>query len=175
MKNETTMTNETTHVFEKAGLGKAPFKFIGCEERRGPYRYYDPQTGITTEIGSPGQPMGVCDFCGQGIAVCCVIRSADGKEFIVGTDCVLKTGDAGLRRSVNAKKAQARREKGFEKIDEGREFVEANRAAVDSLPGPRFGTLGSWFDWMMKNAGNSGKLRAIRNVREALAITANKA
>lgn len=74
------------HPFEAAGLGLAPFRCIGAETRVGPIRL---PGGI--EVGAPGQPMGTCDFCGTGIAECYVIRSSDGKQFIVGCDCVAKT------------------------------------------------------------------------------------
>lgn len=83
------------HAFEKAGLGAAPFKFVGCYEDRGP-KVIGHQGGCTITVGSPGQPMGTCKYCGQGILVCCVIRSSDGKEFTVGSDCVARTGDAGI-------------------------------------------------------------------------------
>lgn len=82
------------HVFEKARLGVAPFRFIGCEEKRGPIRLAN-----GTEIGYAGQPMGTCDYCGQGIAICCSILSADGRKFVVGSDCVARTGDAGIIRA----------------------------------------------------------------------------
>ncbi len=45
------------HPFESAGLGKAPFRFAGCESRIGPITLAD----SITQIGSPGQPMGTCD------------------------------------------------------------------------------------------------------------------
>jgi hypothetical protein len=61
------------HMFEGAGLGEAPFK---C-------------TGVTAGGGA-------CQFCGTPILYRFYLRGADGKEFFVGSDCVKKTGDAGL-------------------------------------------------------------------------------
>lgn len=107
---ETTATNLPIHRFEAAGLGKAPFRFLGAEERRGPIKFLD-ESGVMLEVGAPGQPMGTCDYCGQGIAICCKIRSADGREFIVGTDCVRKTGDAGMLRGVKSAEGQRRKER----------------------------------------------------------------
>lgn len=77
------------HPFEEAGLGKAPFRCIGVERRVGPIKCAD-----GSEIGSPGQPMGSCDYCGTGIADCFTIQSGDGKRFIVGCDCVAKASAA---------------------------------------------------------------------------------
>ncbi len=57
------------HPFEKAGLGKAPFRCELVSERRG----------------------SSCDFCGTGIRNEFWIKSADGKSFKVGCDCVRKT------------------------------------------------------------------------------------
>jgi hypothetical protein len=73
------------HVFERAGLGLAPF------------RVYDFMT-ITYQAcpGAPVQPGGSCDYCGTGIMYACLIQSSDGKRFKVGCDCVNKTGDKGI-------------------------------------------------------------------------------
>jgi len=72
------MVIENLHPFEIAGLGKAPFTYIGMEKR--------------VHSAAPGhqQPGGTCDACGQGIMYCFMIRSSDGRGSIVGCDCVLK-------------------------------------------------------------------------------------
>lgn len=107
------MSNQV-HVFEKAGLGLAPFRFIGMEERRGPLPM--PGGGFA---GAPGQPMGCCQYCSTGIAYCYWLQSADGKKFYVGSECILKSGDAGLRQVVKAEQKKQRTAK-----------KEAKRAAV---------------------------------------------
>lgn len=73
------------HPFEAAGLGIAPFAMISYTLKQGPIVRED-----GTQIGCPGQPMGTCEYCGQGIAHCYQIRSSDGKTFIVGSDCAEK-------------------------------------------------------------------------------------
>jgi hypothetical protein len=90
---------ETIHAFENAGLGKYPFVLVGVSEK--------------IHVAYPGatpQPAGTCDYCGTGIKICCHIQSADGKEFIVGSDCVAKTGDEGLKkvitRTINAQRSE---------------------------------------------------------------------
>jgi hypothetical protein len=75
------------HVFQRAGLGNAPFRCIGFDEC------------VITHPDGTTQAGGSCDYCGTGIRYTCVIRSHDGRTFKVGTDCVAKTYDAGLIRS----------------------------------------------------------------------------
>lgn len=85
------MNDELVHVFEKAGLGKGPFTCIGMVEKVGPV-----EISPGCFVGSPGQPMGCCRFCGQGIRYCYIIRDRNGKTFDVGSDCVGRTGDTKL-------------------------------------------------------------------------------
>jgi hypothetical protein len=88
------VTTPPVHRFEAAGLGKAPFevesfqicKYQACQ-------------------GAPIQPGASCDFCGTGIMLVYVIRSADNRRFKVGCDCVEKTGDAGLINAVRRQRA----------------------------------------------------------------------
>lgn len=88
--NTATAEVARVHPFEKAGLGKAPFRCVGVETKVGPI-----VTPDGTTIGSPGQPMGSCQYCGTGISDCFWIVSADNKRFYVGCDCVRKTADEG--------------------------------------------------------------------------------
>jgi len=74
---------ETNHPWEAAGLGNHPYRVVGIETRVGPIHL---PNGMM--IGAPGQPMGTCDYCGQGIKEVYKIRAADGKRFEVGCDCV---------------------------------------------------------------------------------------
>lgn len=87
------------HKFELAGLGLAPFRFIGCSTNVITY------PDGTTKAGSS------CDYCGTGIANECHVKSADGRLFKVGCDCIAKVGDSGLLkayRSSPAFRAKAR-------------------------------------------------------------------
>ena len=76
------------HVFDRAGLGKPPYKFIGFVTKK----YQACQ-------GAPVQPGACCDYCGQGIMYVCQLESADKKHFEVGCDCIRRAGDAGLLRA----------------------------------------------------------------------------
>lgn len=67
--------------------------------------------GVTKNVYSaaPGhsQPGGMCDYCGTGIMYEYRIVSADGRKFVVGSDCVDKV-DAKLSRQVKAVRAAYR-------------------------------------------------------------------
>lgn len=78
---------EAAHAFERAGLGKAPFRFKSAYKERSS-----------------------CDYCGTAIVINCLIESSDGKTFKVGSDCVCKVGDSGLTKSVNKALRAHRRE-----------------------------------------------------------------
>ena len=173
---------DTTHVhkFEIAGLGQAPFQFIGMTESRGPIRHANPD-GTVTEIGAPGQPMGTCAYCGQGIAYLCAIRSADGRTFVVGSDCVLKVGDKGLvntvKREVNRTKRAKQVARETARIDTAVSVFEITRSRFEALPHPRGFTdrstgapltLADQVDWMLANSGHSGKLRTARLIERTM-------
>lgn len=127
------------HVFEKAGLGIAPFRFVGIERRVGPMLL--PGTACTY-VGAPGQPVGSCEFCGEAIAECCIIQDRTGKTFIVGNVCVGKTGDAGLisniKRAINEHRRVAKLAKDQKTVTRGRELLQNPeiRKALEAMPHP---------------------------------------
>jgi len=155
------------HVFETVGLGQAPFKFVGYYVDRG--RSYTSPEGFTVTIGAPGQPTGTCDYCGTSIANCFRIQSADGKTFVVGSECVMKTGDAGLKAEVNKVKAEITREKQDKAIAENWLWVEENRQALALRPYGKYTLLES-IEWFYKNAGRSGKINIIRAAKKAISV-----
>ncbi len=161
------------HVWERAGLGKAPFRFEGISEERGPIRLAD-----GTQVGAPGQPMGCCAYCYTGIAECCHIRSADGKRFIVGNECVRKTGDKGLIISMKPALNKARKEARHKAEHDGIKWAsdELKRPEVIALlagkphPLAYMATSGKtafdWALWMMRHAGASGRMKVVRYLRK---------
>lgn len=123
--------NVGKHSFEVAGLGKAPFRFVGF------------QVNVITYPDGTTKPGGTCDYCGTGIANECAVRSADGKTFKVGCDCIRKVDDSGLlkayknspevrahKRNLEAAKAKAVRA-------EAVALIEANEAALKAQPHPK--------------------------------------
>lgn len=175
-------TEETLHPFESAGLGKAPFRYVGVEHKVGPVMLAD---GIT-QVGAPGQPMGTCDYCLQGIANCYRIRSADGKDFVVGCDCVeklYKTSNVTataiardpvykkIKRDKAAHNRKVRLAREATKITEGQAWAEANRETLQAIPHAKREGESQWdrYCWFMENAGNKGKLGIIAELKRAVA------
>ncbi len=105
------------HPFEAANLGVGPFRCIGM---------------VTKRLAS-GQPAGTCQYCGNGILYCYRIRSADGREFVVGSDCVLRTGSAhaGDALLVEVRKLMLAERRA--KNDAKREAARDRRATSTSL------------------------------------------
>lgn len=168
------MNDNATHIhkFEMAGLGKAPFKFVGIEELRGPITLLG---GI--QVGAPGQPMGSCDYCGNGIAICCRIRSSDGKEFVVGSTCVGKVGDKGLMRNISFEMREQKRLKALRAdqdfISKWRTTYQANSSiglAWMNEPHPHIPgrTFKEYIEFLFENAGVSGQMKAAGAVQKFL-------
>lgn len=170
------------HPFEEAGLGLAPFKFVGVEEKRGPISWYDPKSGTTLTAGSPGQPMGTCEYCYQGIAICCSVESADGKRFVVGSDCIRKVFIKGspveyaVRRALNAAKLTKDTAKWRAVADRIASDLDL-RSALANLPSPNAYRASKgdsrldWCEWMLANAGTAGRLDVARFVSKTFPET----
>jgi len=100
------------HTFEAHGLGKAPFSVVGYYSipsaslgEHNPTAYNNALAAMPPEFGC-----GICAFCGAALVHNCLIKSADGKTFSVGSDCVLKTGDMGMIDMEKFYKKKAARE-----------------------------------------------------------------
>lgn len=87
------------HPFEKAGLGTAPFRCVGVYKNV-----------YCAGVGAPVQPGGSCDFCGTGIMYEYQIKSADGRRFKVGCDCVRRTGGESHVAGIRAERLKLARE-----------------------------------------------------------------
>jgi len=155
--------DDKIHIFEKAGLGKAPFRFVGYE-----HRTYQACPGAPVQVG------GSCEYCGQGICNFYNIESADGRRFHVGPDCVAKTGDAGLKKVVAEHVRRAREDKAARVRFRDRGTLAGmlcNEAIVERLaaaPHPRgFSGLTAldWARWMFARAGATGTAATIKGIR----------
>jgi hypothetical protein len=162
-----------THPFEEAGLGKAPFRLRAVVERR--------CDGVT--VGYAGQPAGCCKYCYQGIAICCVIESADGKLFDVGSDCVRKVyrddnipADQLVRTvedEVKRCKNKARIDRETIRIENAKAELDTCRALGDALsdkphPVRLQDTLLDSVGYLFKWGGHSGQMRATRIIEKEL-------
>jgi hypothetical protein len=155
----------TVHVFERAGLGKAPFNFVSMN--RNAYQACP---------GAPVQPGGTCDYCGSSIMFEFFIKSADGKTFKVGSDCVCKTDDQGLRRVVDAKvremKRKANTERQDAKIARAKELLPLVADKLKGQPHPQDWrakqgqTRYDCLVWYLANAGRSGACWAAKIIED---------
>ncbi len=78
------------HAFERAGLGRAPFHFVGASDN------------VITYPDGTTQAGGTCDYCSTGIRMECHIVSADGQRSKVGCNCIAKVGDAGVLKAFKS-------------------------------------------------------------------------
>lgn len=153
------------HVFERAGLGKAPFGVVG---------FYTAKYQACP--GAPVQPGTSCDYCGQGIMYVCKIQAADGREFKVGCDCVKRTGDAGL---IKAYKSSPE----FRQMEAAKRLAkdESNKVEIDRLmaekrdvltearcPWNQSESLYSYIARVLPWCGASGRSRYLRIIRHAV-------
>lgn len=101
------------HVFENAGMGKAPFKLVGFYAmpskslaEHNPSAYQNALAAMPRGVGC-----GSCAYCGTALVNNFIIESSDGNKSAVGCDCVEKTGDRGLTDTIKLKKRELAREK----------------------------------------------------------------
>lgn len=165
------MITTASHPFERAGLGKAPFRCVGSYESK--------YQAIPGDPSCPIQPGSSCDYCGQGIMMVCVIRDANGVEFKVGCDCVHRSGDKALAKPVSAiKAAHVKSVKASRDAAKADELVailadEQKRAALAAKPHPhawraeKGATLLDWAEWMRKHSGATGQAKLLKALRAA--------
>jgi hypothetical protein len=156
----------TIHKFEAAGLGKAPFRFVGSDR-------------IIYQAchGAPIQPGSSCDYCGNAISNVYYVKSSDGNEFKVGCDCIRKCDDASLikivteeeakkRRAVNAKRRETNAKKRLDRKASVVAKWEAGQCeSLKGQPHPRAQFADkSMFDyiaWMMSNGYVNADIQTI--------------
>lgn len=152
------------HVFERAGLGPAPYVFLGMFEKV-----------FQAVPGAPKQPGTNCHYCGTGIMYAYELRAANGHKFHVGCDCIDKSGDAGLihayktspqHRALQANKRRAKDEANKAEIAR---LLEEKRDALAAQTHVMWnGTQESMHDFYVRvigycgAAGRSRYLKALR-------------
>ena len=164
----------TIHAFEQAGLGRAPFRYLGIEAQTvnsNGERVLSESGGVAVST-TPG---GTCAYCGTYIVDMYRVESSDGKRFHVGCDCIRKVGGAGLIRQIDADRRKLERNKRHSREDAKRAELSAwyaeNRQRCEGLPHPKKfqdKTLADYVDWMRKNAGTSGELGALSLAKKIL-------
>lgn len=131
----TTTTETTLHTFEKAGLGTAPFRCVGmCEIPSSSLAASNPDAYRMAMADLPrGLSIGSCAYCGMGLKYNFIVMGATGRRFVVGSECVNRTGDAGLVKSVKGERSRIAAEKRVARnakaAAERKAVYEAERAA----------------------------------------------
>ena len=149
---------EMIHKFEEAGLGKAPFRFVGMYKCQGTH----------------------CDYCGTGIVYVFNVKSSDNKIFKVGSDCIYrvwaeapnKWAYTALYNEVEkAKKAfmkKAKEEAQASRLEEAFIALEEDQDLLTKKPHPNTyyasqgKTLRDYVKWLLVNGGASGRDRAFK-------------
>ncbi len=166
-------TLRRTHPWEKAGLGIAPFRFVGSETKT-----YQACPGAPIQVG------GSCDACGNGIKHFCWIEDANGKRFKVGSVCVNKVdrklgkvADAAVKaadKAATAERENARIAATIEILEREELSGPILRAEIASHPHPNAwraeqgDTRLDYFRWMFSNAGHSGSMKIVRAIDKTI-------
>lgn len=168
---------QKVHQFELAGLGAAPYKFIGARENL-----------FVAFVGAPPKPGGSCDYCGQGIRWEYWLQAADGRKFKVGCDCIMKTNSSkalivAVKTERQKREAEQRKARAAVADAKARERIAAAKAKLPEVaaawreqPHPMAGqggffagkTLLDWAEWMLWNAGLTGQITVARKIEQAL-------
>ena len=139
------------HLFELAGLGFAPFRFVRLLE----------------------QPGSVCAYCGQEIEFCHEITDVNGETFVVGGRCVNKTDDASMMSRARRARKKAETVRQMARVRDMADRLENDEDLRDSLraiPHSRFWKNTTKLDeaiWIMRHAALSGRMRLIREIEKA--------
>jgi hypothetical protein len=127
------------HPFARS-LGPPPYSFQGygqvvISESRGAF-----YAGPSIERGA-----GTCAHCGTAITIVCVVRTGEGRQFGVGTDCVLKVGmpvqemtkiQLAKKQLDRVKRAEAKKKREIKLYAQVQELVTKNNLALQALPHP---------------------------------------
>lgn len=153
------------HRFEHAGLGKAPYKFVGYSR--------EIFQAVPGDPNCPIQPGTSCDFCATGIMDVFWFVSADGKRFKVGSDCVKKAGGSGLVRAIAPEIRRQQHGRDDARIQAAISAIDSVRERLATQPHPykfmadRGHTALSFVEFNLKNAGRAGKIKAARLIEAA--------
>ncbi|MGB0763110.1 MAG: hypothetical protein ACPGO0_04100 [Acidimicrobiales bacterium] len=135
------------HVFQRKGLGEAPYRFKGS--RREIYQ------AVPGDSNSPVQPGGRCDFCDTALKTAFYFQSADGQTFKVGSSCYYKAFKEAkhdpqdpVTRELKKQRKQKNQELKQRRRREIAEMLENEdmRRKLSSLAHPR-GRKGTYLDY----------------------------
>ena len=124
------------HPFESHGLGREPFKLVGCQRC---------------------EPMARCEFCGKAIRYRFECEGADGRTFGVGRDCVNKVEASGSVLRADVERAAKEQEQLAlnDRVRRVKDALAANPDILRDVPHPtRPGeTLRDYVEFVLANGG----------------------
>jgi hypothetical protein len=134
----TTMTAQTIHPFAIFGAGPYTFARMQTTEDREALNAAAAAAGLPFTTNMCG---GSCDLCGTAIWCVFWFRTADGREFKVGSECAQKAGEGGQvkqakrdrKREVYEAQARATREQRLESERDANEALGHGRLTNDEL------------------------------------------
>lgn len=134
--NAATASKDLIHAWEFNGLGKAPFQCVGVVSlpsktlaEHNPDAYRNQMNNIPR-----GFEVGTCAACGMSLTNNFLIKSADGRQFSVGCDCVKKHGGNGLVEQVKLiKRREAAKARQAQQMIAYQEALEQQRARNGGL------------------------------------------
>lgn len=113
------------HPFELSGMGTGPYRFVGMVSipssslaEANPTAYNNALAMLPRNLVGG---CGICYHCGTAIMNICIVIDAQGVRYGIGSDCVLKTGDASLGDKVKVAVAKHRARLARAKKDAARE------------------------------------------------------
>lgn len=126
------------HPFERSGLGLAPFRWVSVISlpdnalaEANPSAHNLALAQAFQQARSLGVTLGSCQHCGMGLNHHGVIEDAEGTRFVVGLDCVAKTGDSGIGKRAEVEARRIRNSKARERAE--RKRIERHTAWLDSV------------------------------------------
>lgn len=133
------------HLFERAGMGKAPFRCVGyvCRE-------------------------GSCNYCGTANKYAAVIESSDGKRHEVGMDCAEKIGDAGLVRGIK-NSAEYRAFQRAKRHAKDEAIIAELPKLLDAIRATGWAGEAACLESRLKWCGATGRAKIAREIRARLA------
>jgi hypothetical protein len=158
------------HAFSR--LGQYPYRYIGYSENK-----------LVTSGTRDVKPGTSCDYCATAIVDAYHFRSADNREFKVGCECVKKADDAGLINAIERDRLRITREKRRAKVaDRLARLTDLmlDPKVIESLskyPHPKGFvnratgqpmTLVDWANWMIQNAGDTGRRQVESVIKEKI-------
>lgn len=168
-----TVADGRVHEWERAGLGPAPYKFVGAVKKL--------FQAVPGDPDCPVKPGSCCDYCATAIVWEHWFRAADGREFKVGCDCFFRAEHPKALVSeverANRKIAAQERQKKAKAVVASLDDQLADdgvRARLASIPHPKIAGLSAldYATWIRERAGAAGRAKLAKFVSASLKAVA---